>query len=86
MNLRSKLQLNKKAYLQLDLAFALLVFIIFFVLVYGYVVSYKSESNFNNLVFDNNVDSENICKLLIKSEGSPQNWNLNVSEANFYGL
>lgn len=78
--------MNKTAYLQIDFAFVVLIFFIFFFTIF----QLQSNANKNTIskldLIQTKSDSFDICNLLISSSGNPTNWENNISSLNFLGL
>lgn len=86
MNQKLELFSSKKGYLQIDVAFSLLVFVTIFFFAYIYTSNYIEDyTNYNHILLTQ-TDSELICKLLINSPGKPINWESNSNNAIFFGL
>ena len=86
MKQKLMLKLNKSGYLQIDYAFALLIFLLFI-----YIISIK-YNNYNNSVYDSTIQnqkifmSRDICQLLISNSGLPMSWDGNISKFEMIGL
>lgn len=89
MKVKSKfclLNKNKIAYLQIDLAFTLLIFIMFlFVIINMYNSKFYEQKQTNDYILVQS-ESEHICNLLISSSGVPNHWNQNLSTLVSIGL
>ncbi|MFW6009302.1 MAG: hypothetical protein ACOCP8_08580 [archaeon] len=77
----------KKAYLQIDVIFIILVFFTLFFVVHGIVfdniVGYEKEFQQNKL----SLDAKDVCILLTQSSGNPHNWEiLGLEDVDFFGL
>jgi len=86
MNQKLKLISSKKSYMQIDFAFAIFLFLIFFASIYSY---YLSSINSYDLTFKDSkliAQSQDICKLLISSSGIPNNWESDISKLKTIGL
>lgn len=86
MKIKSRLHSNKLGYLQIDFAFVVLIFFLFFYFIYTEQDtmnnSFKNIGDINLLI----ADSKDICFLLTKTSGYPDNWETNISNLNFVGL
>lgn len=85
MNQRFLLHSNK-AYLQLDFAFALLIFLL---LVFSFLSVYSNfeEDQINQIELVKHQSLANdFCFILSSTPGSPSNWYLNPTNLNFIGL
>lgn len=86
MNQKLELFSSKRGYLQIDIAFALLIFVTIFFFAYVYLSNYTDDYGVYEQIILTEVDSELICKLLINSPGKPTNWESNSNNAIFFGL
>jgi len=87
MSQKSKLNYyNKNAYLQIDFAFAVLIFtlITFFILNY-YFANYQEKVNIENKNILEPL-TKDLCNLLINTPGVPNNWENNLSSLKSFGL
>jgi hypothetical protein len=83
---KKKNRTNKKGYIQIDFAFAALIFFFFAFLIYDF---YSDAYNAKVDVYsENSVHylSADLCKFLTKSKGSPENWHEDFTNSNFIGL
>lgn len=80
------LKFNKSGYLQIDFAFGLVGFLIFFILIYGLFIDYKNDLIVENKLVELNSNAQNLCFEFINFEGSPKNWTNNLSDVNYIGL
>lgn len=83
---KSQLLSNKKGFLQIDFAFAILIFISVFFIFYQFYDSYNINSQkdlTSNILLSDSID---ICNLLISTPGYPQNWEDNISSVVFIGM
>lgn len=77
---------NNKCYMQIDFAFIILIFFTFFYIIYINFDS-KYELLLDQAEFEElNLDSNYLCNLLIKSSGSPSDWNLDFQNNINLGL
>ena len=77
---------KKKGFLQIDFAFALLIFFILFFLTYTFYNSYLENlsEDMKSKVFT--ADSQDICNMLISTPGYPGNWENDISSLVFIGM
>ena len=77
---------GKKAYLQIDFAFAILIFSFFILATYSYYKSYEG-AQLDALEFSKlESDARDICYLLSSTPGSPNNWEESFTATQFFGL
>lgn len=81
-----KLRYNNSGYLQIDLAFGLFIFIILFIFVYNFYAHYKADLGVDNQILELQSDAQDICFLLSKSSGLPQNWETDINNTIFFGF
>lgn len=83
---RQYISLSNKAYLQIDFAFAVLVFILVFFIFFSDFSNFSKSQNLEIEVIKHQALANDICYLLTSTKGFPNNWNLNPTTASFYGL
>lgn len=83
---KSMLKSDKKAYLQIDLMFAILIFLLIIFVVFTFFKNYTTSSQNKLLITNLEADSRDLCYLLINSPGEPSNWEINISTLNLMGL
>ncbi len=78
--------IRKQAYIQIDLAFVLLIFIIFIFLIFNMYSNYRDGVYYEEEFFKADLISNQICYLLISNTGIPNHWEDNISNLNVLGL
>ena len=86
MRQKYKLDSDKKAYLQLDFAFAVLIFAFFVISTYSYFKDYESAQEDSIEISILQADSRDICYLLRNTPGEPSDWETQVGNASFLGI
>lgn len=86
MSRRYKLGLIRKGYLQIDAAFAILVFFILFLFVYNLVEDSRNSKEDMFIVNKFEADARDICRLLVLGPGMPYDWQDNISRTQFFGF
>lgn len=84
-NFKSHLD-NKKAYLQIDFAFAIFIFIILFLFVNSYYKNQLDSYTDSIIINDNNYNARDLCNFIKSTPGNPIGWESDLSNANFVGL
>ncbi len=80
------LKLDKNAYLQIDLIFAITIFFGIFVSFFFMYSDYKSQLN-TDLELNNLASiSRDLCYLLVSTPGLPNSWEQNVPQIQVIGL
>jgi len=77
---------NKNAYVQIDFTFAIFLFFIFFMTIYGFYEDNSNSLDYSFKYSKVNSESVSLCKLLLNSGGSPNNWESNIGNLIFLGL
>ena len=77
---------SKKGYIQIDFAFALLIFTVFIIFIFNYYSSYMNQHE--KMIIQNKMEitAEDLCNLLVNSQGVPRNWESNLSTLKILGL
>jgi hypothetical protein len=87
MNQKLKSHLSKKkAYMQIDYAFTIVFFLIFLFFIINDISSKGVNSNEDIKRFEKDKLSQDICSILTKTSGHPNNWYLNIEDSSFIGL
>ena len=86
MHHKSKLDSDKKAYLQIDFAFAVLIFTFFAVTTYSYYKDYDSAQSEVLIINEFEANARDLCYLFINTPGSPINWESNFNQTNSFGF
>lgn len=85
MKTSSRSDSDKKAYVQIDFTFAVFIFFIVFTSVYTIYKAYENSFDDTLVLTELQGDSRDLCFLLIRSSGSPNNWTSDIENSNFYG-
>lgn len=80
------LKLDKRGYLQIDLMFALLIFLLIIFVSFTFFKNYVESSQNNRVVTTLEADSKDICYLLTSTPGYPINWESNLTQLKSVGL
>ena len=84
---KSRFHLNNKCgYLQIDFAFAVLVFIMFFFVVFSIFNSQSSNYKKSSIYAEINVEASDLCFFLVNNYGYPTNWENDILTADYVGL
>ncbi len=87
MGIKLKFGLDKKkGYLQIDFAFAILIFILFIFFSYQYYVDFVNATENNFEVNRLNGLSRDLCSMFVLSSGKPSSWELDVSTLESVGF
>lgn len=77
---------NKKGYLQIDFAFAVLVFFMFFFVIYSNYSSYHSNFQKSIAYSELELESRDLCFFLVNNYGNPFDWEADIFNVDFLGL
>jgi len=78
--------MNRKGVVEIELAIVLFLIIIIFISIFQIFLQRKDELNKNYEINYLNNNARDLCYLLTKSEGIPNNWNENINNLTMLGL
>ncbi len=77
---------SNKSFLQIEFAIVLLLFLIIFFFIFTQMSDIKDLSHRRKMYIELENDAKDLCFLLSKTEGVPNNWEKNVSKLKTLGL
>ncbi len=86
MNQKSELFSNKLAAIQIDISFAIFIFVIIFLTFHAMYADRIDLQSRAHKIDNLNFVAKDVCQMLINSPGNPNNWETNINTIIFPGL
>jgi len=78
--------LNKNGFMQIDFAFAVLIFFLFFITISGLYNSEISNQKKILEISELEITARDICEIIIKTSGVPMDWENDINSIKMIGL